>query len=394
MYKLDPGGVKSVIHMEEILVANGAGVLVLIVTQLSCMQEKTERHLSDRLFTAMTALTFAALLAETATFYFDGRPGAVVHALQYILNGYLFLAASGVGALWVLYVESRIYHSERRFRRWVIPVVAPYAAIIILILCDLFGAGLVFSITGDNVYHRGKLFILPYLFVMTDYIVSIVVARLAVKKDDHVRFFPVYYFVAPCLIGTVAQNLHYGISTGWLCVALAFQFIQMHLANQSAYEDELSGLFNRSYYNRVMRKLAKSRRKRRIAGIMMDIDGFKSINDRFGHSVGDDAIRALGRILTKVAVEHTMAFRYAGDEFLLLCTDAEEGETERLTKLVEDELERFNESAEKPYRLRLAIGSAVADTTDFDPDVFLYQMDRNMYADKAAHYMTYMTGGV
>lgn len=133
------------IHMEEILVANGAGVLVLIVTQLSCMQEKTERHLSDRLFTAMTALTFAALLAETATFYFDGRPGAAVHALQYILNGYLFLAASGVGALWVLYVESRIYHSERRFRRWVIPVVAPYAAIIILILCDLFGAGLVFS---------------------------------------------------------------------------------------------------------------------------------------------------------------------------------------------------------------------------------------------------------
>ena len=105
------------IHMEEILVANGAGVLVLIVTQLSCMQEKTERHLSDRLFTAMTALTFAALLAETATFYFDGRPGAAVHALQYILNGYLFLAASGVGALWVLYVESRIYHSERRFRR-------------------------------------------------------------------------------------------------------------------------------------------------------------------------------------------------------------------------------------------------------------------------------------
>lgn len=203
-----------------------------------------------------------------------------------------------------------------------------------------------------------------------------------------------YYFVAPCLIGTVAQNLHYGISTGWLCMALAFQFIQMHLANQSAYEDELSGLFNRSYYNRVMRKLAKSRRKRRIAGIMMDIDGFKSINDRFGHSAGDDAIRALGRILTKVAVEHTMAFRYAGDEFLLLCTDAEEGETERLTKLVEDELERFNESAEKPYRLRLAIGSAVADTTDFDPDVFLYQMDRNMYADKAAHYMTYMTGGV
>ena len=128
--------------------------------------------------------------------------------------------------------------------------------------------------------------------------------------------------------------------------------------------------------------------------IFFDVDDFKSINDRFGHSVGDDAIRALGRILTKVAVEHTMAFRYAGDEFLLLCTDAEEGETERLTKLVEDELERFNESAEKPYRLRLAIGSVVADTTDFDPDVFLYQMDRNMYADKAAHYMTYMTGGV
>lgn len=382
------------IHMEEILVANGAGVLVLIVMQLSRIERRAERHLSDRLFTAMTAITFAALIAESVSFHIDGMPGAAVYVLQYILNGYLFLAASIVGALWVLYVESRIYHSERRFRRWVIPIIAPYAGIVVLILCDMFGAGLVFSISSDNVYHRGKLFILPYLFIMADYVVSIVMARIAVKKDDHARFFPVYYFVTPCLLGTAVQSLHYGLATGWFCVAMAFQFIQMHLANQSAYEDELSGLFNRSYYNRVVEQLARSRRKRRIAGVMMDIDGFKSINDRFGHSVGDDAIRALGRVLTKAAAENTMAFRYAGDEFILLCTDAKEGESERITESIETELERFNESSGKPYRLRLAVGSVTADTADFDPDVFLSQMDRNMYADKAAHYMTYMTGSM
>ena len=375
------------IHMEEILVANGAGILMLIVMQLSRMQKRAEPHVVDRLFNAMVAVTFGALLAETLSFHIDGRPGAVVHALQYILNGYLFFASGTVGTLWVLYVARRIYHSKWGFHRWGLLVVVPYAAIILLVVCDMFGAGLIFSVTADNVYHREKFFVLPFLFVIADYLISVVVAWIAVQKDDHVRFFPVYYFVFPCLLGTVAQNLCYGISTGWLCTAVAIQSIQMYLVNQTAHEDELSGLYNRSYYNRVIEKLANGRRKRRIVGMMMDVDGFKSINDRFGHSAGDNAIRALGGILKKVSADHTMAFRYAGDEFILLCIDAKEGEAERLKADLQSEMERFNNTARKPYRLSLAIGDAVTATAteDFDPEAFLHRMDRNMYAEKASH---------
>jgi diguanylate cyclase (GGDEF)-like protein len=57
---------------------------------------------------------------------------------------------------------------------------------------------------------------------------------------------------------------------------------------------------------------------RTLAGIMLDIDGFKSINDKFGHLVGDDAIFTAGQIIRSVAGQKGIFCRYGGDEFVIL----------------------------------------------------------------------------
>ena len=100
------------IIIEEILVANSVGLLVLIVYMLSRIEIKKERHLSEKIFDAMVWITFFALIAETITFLIDGKPGAFVHFLQYATNTYLFLASSGIGILWILFVDLD-FHSIR-----------------------------------------------------------------------------------------------------------------------------------------------------------------------------------------------------------------------------------------------------------------------------------------
>lgn len=374
------------INTQEIVLVNGAGILVLIVSLLSRTGGKREKHLSDRLFDALIGLTFGSLIAETATFLLDGVPGKLIHILQHLLNAYLFLSSAGMGALWLLYVNLRVYHSKRRFRRWLLPSLLPFGAIAVLIVCDLFGTGIIFSITEQNVYQRGRLFALPNLVLLYDYGSSLIQALLAVGRNHHARFFPVHYFVIPCLVGTLVQGLFYGVAAGLFCVSLALLFIQLQLSNENAFVDELSGLYNRKYYNRVVQKLEKSRKNRRVAGIMMDIDRFKAINDALGHSVGDDAIRSLGKILSGAATENTMAFRLAGDEFALLDVDGTEQEIKRQMEMIEQSVEAFNDSAGKPYRLTLAMGFALCDTADFDSNAFLHEMDQNMYAQKAEHY--------
>lgn len=374
------------INLEEIVIVNVAGMLVLLLSQLSRFESKREKHLDDYLFDTMIGIAFVTLAAEIATFLLDGKPGALVYSLQYLINAYMFLASSAMGTLWVLYVDYRIYHSLKRIHKLLLLVAVPFAVIVVLVVCDLFGAGLIFSITEQNVYQRCKLGMLPYAFLLYDYGLSLLLAFFAVKKNHHVYFFPVLSFLVPVLIGTVVQALRYGLSVGWFSVSLALMFVQMQLNNHNAFVDDLSGLYNRKYYHYVISKLASSPKSELITGIMMDANHFKSINDRFGHTTGDDAIRELGRLISEITTERDMAFRYAGDEFIIISTVEHTQDVERLVDALQQKTAEFNAASRKPYQLSLAIGYTICETAELDFDNFLHQMDMQMYEAKIAYY--------
>ena len=374
------------INYAEILIANATGVSVLFILLLFRFRNREQKQPADQLYDLMVAITFGALLLETLTFYIDGCSGPAFRMLQYASNGYLFLASSGVGMLWNFYVDYRIFHSLKRLYRRLIPLGLPFLMIAVLVLLDFFGMGNLFSINSDNIYVRGRLLFLSYGVVFYYYIYSIGLTVSAVKSKGHAQFFPVLYFVLPCFLGTIVQGLFYGLSVGWLGVSLAFFFVQMQLQNFNAFVDALSGLYNRRYYNYILDKTVKSRNVKSVSGIMIDVNRFKSINDQYGHTVGDDAIRSLGVILSEITTERNTAFRLSGDEFVLLSPDLSREDTEKLVRELQTAVERFNSCEEKPYKLSLAVGYSLFPTENFDSDQFLHQMDMQMYADKARHH--------
>lgn len=239
------------------------------------------------------------------------------------------------------------------------------------------------SATGSR---SGPLLFLSYGVVFYYYFYSILLAVFAIQSKGHAQFFPVLYFVLPCILGTIVQGLYYGLSVGWLGASLAFFFVQMQLQNFNAFVDDLSTLYNRRYYNYLLDKTVKSRKVKSVSGIMIDVNHFKAINDQFGHTAGDDAIRALGGILSEITTERNTAFRLSGDEFVLLSADLSREDTEHLIRELQAAVKRFNDRGEKPYQLSLAVGYSVFSTENFDSDQFLHQMDMRMYADKAQYH--------
>jgi diguanylate cyclase (GGDEF)-like protein len=82
--------------------------------------------------------------------------------------------------------------------------------------------------------------------------------------------------------------------------------------------DALTGLLNRRGLAEQLRELGR----RWTIGVMMaDIDGFKIINDRFGHAVGDAALQQVGSRLRSVVRQRDLVARWGGDEFLVVCPD-------------------------------------------------------------------------
>jgi diguanylate cyclase len=163
---------------------------------------------------------------------------------------------------------------------------------------------------------------------------------------------------------------------------------RMHL--ERSLHDRLTGLPNRQLLtDRINRALAKARRDASLhAGMFIDLDGFKAINDRLGHDRGDLALRKVARRLLRAVREADTVARIGGDEFFVLAQDI--GSPENASQLV-DKLLSFIEIpiAALPANTRLSASIGVClfpgdgeDTNDADAIIRL--ADHAMYRAKAA----------
>jgi diguanylate cyclase (GGDEF)-like protein len=100
--------------------------------------------------------------------------------------------------------------------------------------------------------------------------------------------------------------------------------------------DALTGLANRRVLEqRLSYEIARHRRhQRRFCVVAMDLDGFKQVNDRFGHQAGDEVLREVARALERSVREQDTVVRIGGDEFCILAPESGPQEAERLAARV------------------------------------------------------------
>jgi len=151
-----------------------------------------------------------------------------------------------------------------------------------------------------------------------------------------------------------------------------------------AHHDPLTGLPNRKLLaDRLKQSLARARRNQaRVAILFLDLDGFKPINDQFGHEAGDRALCEVAARLSAILREEDTLARIGGDEFVVLITDLKENAEHVLRRLAEKCLAAFEADFlidGRPSRLSTSIGIAIGDA---DGDQLLIAADQAMYRAK------------
>ena len=373
------------VNMTEILIVNFIGVILMVFLLLTRIENIEKRFAGDILFDTMIWITIAGCLVEILTFVVDGKIFPLCREVSYLLNSFCFIGTGSLGFMWCLYVDFRIFNNTSRMQRKAKFLMIPFAADMLLILINMSGCGVIFTISEDNVYHRGSLVLVTYVVLFFYFIYSIFLVDHSKKSGIHIRFLPVYYFVIPCIFGTVIQGMLYGVTIGWTSVAVILLFTYIETQSQNTFVDELSGLYNRRYMDCALSQIRRNARYA-VYGIMIDVNDFKRINDVYGHSKGDDAIRNIGRILSDSVPDDAMIIRYAGDEFIILIRTDNEEIVKKTIQHVEENAEMFNNSLTEPSTLTFAMGYSKMDPSSGDIEKFLSAMDERMYAAKRNHY--------
>jgi diguanylate cyclase (GGDEF)-like protein len=167
--------------------------------------------------------------------------------------------------------------------------------------------------------------------------------------------------------------------------------IALHLQEQHArlehlsLTDPLTGLPNRrAFETRFPQAQGLAERQHPVALVLLDIDHFKQVNDRYGHGVGDQVLLALAQSLKELTRRADLAARLAGDEFVVLLTDLDEAGLNawypRLADRFRSELNAFGLDLQTGLSAgQTWLGPAPQDSIDFA----LIRADRALYQAKA-----------
>ena len=149
--------------------------------------------------------------------------------------------------------------------------------------------------------------------------------------------------------------------------------------------DFLTNCYNRGYGLELLdRQLKLSHRsKSPLLLAFLDIDRFKSINDTFGHDEGDKVLKEVAKLFKSTLREIDIICRMGGDEFLLIFPDSSLKEASLIKERLNKNLTKLNQTAKKPYKIKLSVGLSCYEPTNPLPmDELIKIADKKMYKEK------------
>jgi diguanylate cyclase (GGDEF)-like protein/PAS domain S-box-containing protein len=185
------------------------------------------------------------------------------------------------------------------------------------------------------------------------------------------------------------SNLVHDLSVGGIVLHLADITDRRkyeHLLEHQAGSDALTGLLNRSRLDEVLKVQWSDhvRRGKTFAVLFGDLDGFKAVNDRFGHEAGDDVLREVSQRLKDAVRGHDIVMRYGGDEFVIVCPNTDAAESEAVARRVQDKICKPILIPNGVAEVGISLGGALGPGPFPDVDSLMRYADESMYRAKGA----------
>lgn len=306
-------------------------------------------------------------------------------AVLFNYTNYILISLMGYGLFAFIAVSGKMsfFNSIRNRRLCFIPVVVS-----VLFISIVYVTNPLFWINENNelnALYFPLMFAVPSLYLIAGFISSVAYAFRSELREEKRRYLVIgsvpFGVMAFGMIQVVALN------APTFCFGCTIMWLWFYIQNTKALisVDDLTHLNNRGQINRYLEQIRYSEDSRVII-LMIDIDKFKGINDRYGHAEGDRALVIVSDALRQTCDQINASVflgRYGGDEFTIIIQNPkDEDHTERLITLLRNNLAEKQQENSLPYELDVSIG--YDEVTDGNDSVYacMTRADEKLYIDK------------
>lgn len=372
----------STYNIPAVLVANIVGIVILFIIAVSNFWRYKEQSVENKCLVFIFVACFVNCVVDPIACVVDGKAGFFCRILVFLCNSLLYLDGMVIGISWIHLISVRL--NVKLIKGHKIVLFSVFGVVVALLLVNLF-VPVMFKVDDANVYSR----VVGYWIYNTCYfgfmLYGIVMYFVQRHASGGLKFFPVWMFVVPVFLGVSIQTVDYTITTANVFICVSLCGVVLCLQNEFMHRDKLTGLYNRFYLNMIEKRL-KRLSSPKYSAIMLDINGFKTINDTYGHNAGDFALVKLSSLLVDSVDRLGEVIRFAGDEFILLLNTQDEQQIQQVIDNVNRLLDEFNQQKTVPYELSVAAGYCKIDLKYISMDEFLDKIDELMYEDKREYY--------
>jgi diguanylate cyclase (GGDEF)-like protein len=152
---------------------------------------------------------------------------------------------------------------------------------------------------------------------------------------------------------------------------------------ETSFKDEVAGIYNRRFFSvRLEEEISRHRRfNHPVSIVLLDLDGFKAVNDELGHAVGDETLREVAQVLTKHSRGINVVSRYGGDEFAVLLVETSKAGARLYAQRIRDVLARHTFTHGKPITASVGV-ACLPDDEASTADELVKLADEALYVAK------------
>lgn len=335
----------------------------------------------NQLYMLISVSILFQLVFETITAYINRIDIPVLALLNFTLHMLLFIIGPIVAFMWFYFLIDLV-KKRSDFSKWFHRGALLLLSVAILLALMTPVTGWLFYVTDSNIYVRGPLFVIPmvinYFFILAG-TALLCIYNKNVTRQDRVL---VYLLGIIPVLGGFFQVLIYGVLLIWSSVAFTLVIAYIFLSERTTRIDYLTQAITRESFMHYMSRQMLRKSERIVGLVYLDMDGLKSINDQYGHTEGDHALKTIVNLIKQHIHQNELIVRMGGDEFLIVMDVSSKAEITARISTIKNAVKDYNDKSLKPYLVSFSHGEVLFDKSHDELEKVIKAIDFEMYRHK------------